>query len=294
MNIALERPLSLYDAYLFDLDGTIYLGDELLPGAARLIAELRSRDIPVRFLTNNPTRTREDYATKLTALGIPTPVAEIANSVRAVTSWILQHHPGATVFPIAESPVVAALQDAGIRISDDPSQIDIVLASYDRNFDYQKLQIAFDAIWQHRRAILVGTNPDRYCPFPGGRGEPDCAAIVAAIEASTGVQAHIVMGKPDPNMVTEALRGTNVDPRNCVMVGDRLGTDIELALRADLASVLTLTGDSTLHDVESIAAERRPSFIVNRVDQILPEAVWRELGWDSGGHRLRAGSVSCA
>ena len=97
----------LYDAYVFDMDGTIYLGDHLLPGARRLIEELRERNIPVRFLTNNPTKDLHQYADKLTALGLPTPVEDIVGTVATTTSWLLEHKPGQVVFPIAEEPLIA-------------------------------------------------------------------------------------------------------------------------------------------------------------------------------------------
>ncbi|AQP52236.1 HAD-IIA family hydrolase [Tessaracoccus flavescens] len=270
-------PTGFHDAYLFDLDGTIYLGDDLLPGARRLIEELRRRGIPVRFLSNNPTKAPAQYAEKLERLGLATPVGDIANTVATMTNWLVSNHPGATVFPIAERPLIDALTQAGIRISEDPAEIDIVIASYDRGFTYEKLQIAFDAIWFHRRAILVATNPDRYCPFPGGRGEPDCAAIVAAIEACTGATCQQIVGKPDPSMVTQALAGLEVDPRRCVMVGDRLGTDIELAVRAGMSSALVLTGDSTLDDVLATPEAHRPTYILERIDRLIPS--WDELGW---------------
>jgi len=174
-------PTRLYEAYIFDLDGTIYLGPDLLPGAKRLIGELRARDKPVRFLSNNPTRDRDMYVSKLTKLGIPARVEDIVNTVVTMTRWLLANHPDAVVFPIAEQPLIRALDEAGIRMSDNPAEIDIVIASYDRGFEYRKLQIAFDAIWYYKRARLVATNPDPYCPMDGGRGEPDAAAVIAAI-----------------------------------------------------------------------------------------------------------------
>ncbi|GAB3815584.1 HAD-IIA family hydrolase [Tessaracoccus terricola] len=277
----MERPTQFFDAYLFDLDGTIFLGDELLPGAARLVGELRRRRIPVRFLSNNATKAPEQYAEKLTRLGLPTDVADIANTVATMTRWLLANHPGKVVFPIAEQPIVDAFRQAGIAMSDDPAEIDVVVASYDRGFDYRKLQIAFDAIWFHRRAILVATNPDKYCPFPGGRGEPDCAAIVAAIEACTGTKCVQTVGKPDPSMVAEALRGLDVDPARCVMVGDRLATDIQMAVRAGMPSAMTLTGDSTLDDVAAADPVDRPSYVLERIDELVPADVWAELGWAS-------------
>jgi len=274
-----QRPTRLYEAYVFDMDGTIYLGDELLPGAARLVTELRRREIPVRFLSNNPTRDPDMYAAKLTRLGLPTGVDDIANTVVTTVRWLMDHRPGAVVFPIAEEPLCRALAAAGIEISEDPSRIDIVISSYDRKFDYRKLQIAFDAIWFHRRAELIETNPDRYCPFPGGRGEPDCAAITAAIEACTGTKKVASLGKPDPVMVEEALRGLDVTPADCLMIGDRLMTDVAMAADAGMASCLVLTGDSTLEESEALPAHRRPTYVVDRVDELLPDTIWAERGW---------------
>jgi ribonucleotide monophosphatase NagD (HAD superfamily) len=170
--LPLSVPDRVYGAYVFDMDGTIYLGDHWLPGAKRLIERLRELGIPVRFLSNNPTKDPEQYAAKLAKLGLPTPVDEIVNTVVTMTRWLTDHHPDAVVYPIAEAPLIRAFENAGIRMSDDPAEIDIVVASYDRTFTYAKLQVAFDAIWFHKRAILVATNPDRFCPFPGGRGSP--------------------------------------------------------------------------------------------------------------------------
>ena len=274
------RPETFYDAYVFDMDGTIYLGEHLLPGAERLVRELRRREIPVRFLSNNPTKDPEEYAKKLERLGLPTPVDEIANTVVVMTRWLLEHHPGKVVYPIAEEPLIRALHAAGIAISEDPAEIDIVIASYDRTFAYKKLQIAFDAIWFHKRAILVTTNPDRYCPFPGGRGEPDAASIVAAIEACTGTTLAKNVGKPDPAMLRESLAGLDVDPTNCMMIGDRLGTDIQMAVNTGMASTLVLTGDSTLDEAHDLPTENRPTFILDRIDHLVPAAVRAELGWN--------------
>src|SRR5215203_7171116 len=197
----LEAPGRLYEGYVFDLDGTIYLGDELLPGAKRLILKLRELGRRVIFISNNPTKDPKMYAEKLGTLGLETLASEIVNTVVTMTGWLLRNYPEATVFPISEEPLKNSLSEAGIRMSQDPEEIDIVIASYDRGFDYRKLQIAFDAIWFYKRAMLVTTNPDRYCPLPGGRGEPDAAAIVAAIEACTGTKCQVNVGKHDPIML---------------------------------------------------------------------------------------------
>jgi HAD superfamily hydrolase (TIGR01450 family) len=269
----------LYDGYVFDLDGTIYLGDELLPGAARLLAKLRGLDRRVVFVSNNPTRDPEMYAEKLRRLGVQASPAEVLNTVVTMTRWLRRHHPDATVFPIAEEPLRRALAEAGIRTSERPEEIDLVVASYDRSFDYRKLQIAFDAIWYHRRARLVTTNPDRFCPFPGGRGEPDAGAIVAAIEACTGVTCEVNAGKPDPLMLEAALELLGLQVGDCVMVGDRLATDIAMARAAGMASAIVLTGETTAELLAAAPPERRPTWVLDRVDRLLPPSVWAEAGW---------------
>lgn len=275
----LSQAEKLYDAYIFDLDGTLYLGKELLPGAKRLLEELRRRGIPVRFLSNNPTRGVEEYVRKLRGLGLAAEEEEITSTARVTAEWLLDNRPGAAVFPIGEAALVSALESHGIDITEDPERIDVVIASYDRAFEYRKLQIAFDAIWFHRRAELIATNPDPFCPFPGGRGEPDCAAITAAIEACTHTKATVIIGKPNPLMLGYALKGLDTPPGRALMVGDRLATDIAMGCGAGMDTAMPLTGEGTRADAAALPVEMRPAMIVERVDQILPPQVWAECGW---------------
>ena len=274
-----DVPNQLHKGYVFDLDGTIYLGDELLPGAKRLILKLRELGRKVVFLSNNPTKDPQEYAEKLTGLGIETPPSEIVNTVVTMTRWLLQNHPNATVFPIAEEPLKRSLGEAGIRISEKAQEIDVVVASYDRTFEYRKLQIAFDAIWYHKRARLVTTNPDRYCPFPGGRGEPDAAAIVAAIEACTGAKCEVNVGKPDAMMLESVMDLLGLDAKDCVMTGDRLYTDIRMALDAGMPSAVVLTGETKAETLAAEEESNKPSYVLERIDQLVPQHLWEEFGW---------------
>jgi len=273
-------PERLYEGYVFDLDGTIYLGDELLPGAQRLVLKLRELEKRVIFLSNNPTKDPKMYAEKLGELGLETPESEILNTVVTMTQWLLQNHPGATVFPISEDPLKNSLREAGIRMSDNPEEIDIVIASYDRGFEYRKLQIAFDAIWFYERAMLVTTNPDRYCPFPGGRGEPDAAAIVGAIEACTGAKCEVNVGKPDPIMLETIMDLIGLDAEECVMTGDRLYTEILMAKGAGMPSAVVLTGETTAEDLERESEENLPDYTLEGIDQLIPRDLWDEFGWE--------------
>jgi HAD superfamily hydrolase (TIGR01450 family) len=266
-----RAPTRLFAGYVFDLDGTIWLGSTLLPGAARLIAALRAFGKRVVFLSNNPTQTPEHYAAKLTALGIPTPAADVVNTVVTMTRWLCRHHPTATVFPIGEEPLKRALTDAGIRISEDPAQIDFVIASYDRTFDYRKLQIAFDAIWYHQRARLIATNPDRFCPYPDARGEPDAGAIIAAIEACTGVRCELNAGKPDAVMLATVQELLQLPAAECILVGDRLATDIRMARAAGMPAALVLSGETTPALLAGLAPDELPPYVLDRIDRLLPE-----------------------
>ena len=271
-------PERVYDAYLFDLDGTIYLGEELLPGALRLLAHLRETQRRVVFLSNNPTLDRSMYVSKLTKLGVQVAPEEVVNSVVSMVAWLGREHPGKTVYPIAEQPLITALQDAGIPMSSAPEDIEIVLASYDRGFNYAKLQIAFDALWK-RDAILVATNLDRYCPFPGGRGEPDAAAIVAAIEACTGVSCVANAGKPSVIMLETVMATLGLRPEQCLMTGDRLYTDVKMAVDAGMDSALVLTGDADLDAVARTATADQPTYVLDRVDHVIPVVLRQRLGW---------------
>ena len=273
----LPSPDRLYEGYVFDLDGTIYLGDDLLPGAKRLIERLRELGKRIAFCSNNPTKDPRMYAGKLTRLGLPTPEDEVVNTVVSMTRWLLRNHPEATVFPISEEPLRRSLREAGIKISDRAEEVDIVIASYDRAFDYHKLQIAFDAIWYHKRARLVTTNPDRYCPLPGGRGEPDARAIVGAIEACTGARCEVNVGKPDRIMLETVLERVGLDMADCVMVGDRLYTEIRMALDAGMPSAVVLTGETTARMLESEPEENRPDYVLDRIDRLIPAQMWNEF-----------------
>lgn len=254
----------MYSAYLFDLDGTIYLGDTLLPGAAETIMALRKAGRRTIFLSNNPTKTRSQYMAKLTHLGIPTSVDDIINSSFVMVQWLLHEMPEARLFVVGEEPLKQELRAAGFQFSETAGEIDIVVASFDRTFVYQKLQIAFDAI--RAGARLVATNPDRYCPVPGG-GQPDCAAMTAAIEACTGVTCEAIVGKPSSIMIKVITDMLHVPPEQCIIIGDRLETDIRMGINAGMATCLVLTGDATQQTL--LASELQPTLILDRLDKLL-------------------------
>lgn len=275
-----RAPDRLYDGYIFDLDGTIYLGSELLPGARRLVLGLRSMGRRVVFLSNNPTRDVTMYAEKLEKMGLPTPPEEIITTVFTTTQWILQNAPDAVVYPIAEEPLVRAFRDAGITMSEDPARIDIVVASYDRDLTWRKLQIAFEAIWFHKRARMIATNPDRFCPFPGGRGEVDAGPVIAALETATGRPLDVNCGKPSPVMLNTIMKAIGIPVERCVTTGDRLYTEIRMGIESGMDTALVFTGETTPDMLGEVSPGERPTWTLDRIDRLLPREFRRELGWD--------------
>lgn len=257
------------ESVVLDLDGTVYLGDGALPGAPEAIEALRAAGKRIVFCSNNPTRMPEDYATKLSRIGIPADPGEVFTSLTATTRWVLTEMPDAAVFPIGEKPLHDVLVGAGVELCEDPSRIDLVISSYDRTFDYRKLQIAFDALWFHRRARLVSTNPDRFCPFPGGRGEPDAASITAAITACSGVECEAVFGKPEQGLFDMIADATGLDAATTVMVGDRLSTDVTFAHNTGMISALVLTGETDRAMLEATPADERPHVVLDSLDGLL-------------------------
>ena len=260
-----EKINRLYQGYVFDLDGTIYLSDALLPRAAGVIETLRTAGSKVAFVSNNPTYTRQQIAGKLTALGIPTNSREVVHSTYVLVRYLHQRAPGCRVFPIGEQPLHDELALAGFTISTRPEAVDFVIASFDRTFEYSKLQFAFDAI--RAGAHFIATNADRFCPVAGG-GQPDAAAVIAAIEACTGTKVEEVVGKPSPLMIRTVLAQLALEAGDCLLTGDRLETDIVMGKRAGLNTALILTG-ATLR--EQLARSLiQPDYLIERLDQLLP------------------------
>jgi arabinose operon protein AraL len=250
--------------WLFDLDGTVYLGEALLPGARETIAALRGDGRRVAFLSNKPLSTRADYARKLTRLGIPTATDEVISSSIVLARHLRRLDPGAPLFVIGEPPLIAELRDHGFEVRADAAVRWVVIA-FDRTFDYAKLDTALQAVRRHS-ARLIATNPDRTCPVEGGE-IPDCAGMMAAVEAVTGTPVEVVVGKPSPIMLEVALEHLGVEARDCVIVGDRIETDIVMGKRQGLATVLVLSGITRAGDPRIAALA--PDLVLPGIDALL-------------------------
>lgn len=255
-----------YRGFIFDLDGTVYLGEQLLPGAKAAITALREAGRRLCFLSNKPIQSREDYARKLTRLGVPTDVEEVINSSYVLARHLARVAPRARCFVIGEPPLRAELERAGLTPVDGPT-VDYVVVAFDRTFDYRKLDVALQAVKRHG-ARLIGTNPDRTCPVEGGE-IPDAAGMIGAVEGVTGRRVDPIVGKPSPIMLAVALGRLGLGARECAIVGDRLETDIAMGKAAGLATILVLTGITGAGDPE--IARWQPDYVLGSLEELLTE-----------------------
>jgi len=235
-----------FRGYIFDLDGTIYLGEKVIPGAPQVIAELRRRGRGVVFLSNKPLQPRRVYARKLTRLGVPAATDDVINSSLVLVQYLLREMAGATVFAIGERPLLDELAAAGLTLSERPEEIEVVIASFDRTFDYRKLNIGFQAL--RLGARFLATNADRTCPVEGGE-IPDAAAVIGALEGCSGRKVEMVAGKPSSLIVEAALGRLGLAAGDCLMVGDRLETDILMGNQSGMSTALVLTGVTRREDL---------------------------------------------
>jgi HAD superfamily hydrolase (TIGR01450 family) len=264
----LRRPDQFFAGYALDLDGTVYLGDALLPGAAQTVARIRQGGSRLVFLTNNPLRSAASYAERLSGLGVPAAAADVVTPLGVLTAYLAQRHAGAAVLTVAESLVDETLAAAGITVTSEPAAAGVVVVSFDRTFSYAKLLLAYRAV-RHFGAVIVATNPDPFCPTPDG-GWPDCAAMLAAVEACTGARAEAIMGKPGEHMATELLRRLAAPPSGTAIVGDRLSTDVSMSDSLGMTSVLVLSGATTAAELAGSAV--RPDYVIEGIGQLLPDA----------------------
>lgn len=252
--------LNVTNGALIDLDGAIRRGEELIEGAPNAVSFLRDQGIDVLFITNNPTETPQTVATKLRRKGIDIECDEILTSGSVAARCLAENYPDASILVIGESGLISLLED--VKIVQDPRQADILLASLDRDLDYATLTKGLRTL--EHGATFVATSPDGSIPHPDGP-VPGTGAIVGALTAATGRDPDIVSGKPSSIMRHAAIERLGVDPNECLVIGDRLDTDMELATEA-MTSVLVETGRHGRQDVGRVGT--KPSHVIESIAAI--------------------------
>ncbi|MDY3553947.1 HAD-IIA family hydrolase [Gemmata sp. JC717] len=236
------------------MDGVLYRGTDLIPGADRFVRELRERDIPFRFLTNNSQRTRRDVVARLVRLGLDVEEEHVFTSAMATARFLAQQKPGGTAYVIGEGGLLTALHQHGYAVVDhDP---DYVVVGEGRTFNLELVESAVRMILGG--AKLIATNMDPNCPTQNGT-RPGCGAFVALLETATGVKAFSV-GKPSPVMMRAARKELGLTTDQTTMIGDTMETDILGGVQLGFHTVLVLSGGTKAEDLPRYAY--RPETVV--------------------------------
>lgn len=249
-----------FGGFMIDMDGTVYKGGIPIPGAVDFIESLKSHGIPFVFLTNNSAHRRTHYLEKLLRMGFDVTLDNVLTSTVATARFILSQRPGARVYPIAADDVIDDLKASGLDIVD--SDPDVVLLAFDRTITYEKINKGYRFIMEG--AELIATHPDDLCPTEDFY-DVDIGPFIRMFEDMCDVKA-VVIGKPNRLMLEMAAGEMGVDPMDTVMVGDRMYTDIQMAVSAGTQSILVLTGETTRSDLES--SEVVPTVVLDSVADI--------------------------
>jgi NagD protein len=264
--------------YLIDMDGVLYRGHELIPGADYFLGQLRSRDIPFRLLTNNSQRTRRDVVAKLARLGINVEEEHIFSSAMATARFLAQQKPNGTAFVIGEGGLLTALHQNGYAVVD--HEPDYVVVGEGRTFNLELVESAVRMILGG--AKLIATNLDPNCPTQNGM-RPGCGALVALLEIATGTRAFSV-GKPSPLMMRAARKELGLATDETVIIGDTMETDILGGVQLGYHTVLVLSGGTRSEDW--LHFPYRPEIVVESVAELAPmleKTKWRPFWRSSNG-----------
>lgn len=243
--------------FLIDMDGVIYRGPELIPGAAEFIASLRRSRIPFMFLTNNSQRTRRDVAMKLTRMGVAVEDKHIFTCAMATARFLASQKPHGTAYVIGEGGLLNALHSNGYAIVD--RSPDYVVVGEGRTLSFEMLEQAVQMVLDG--AKLIATNLDPNCPTNSGT-RPGCGAIVSLIEKATGIQAFSV-GKPSPVMMRMARKELGMATSETIMIGDTMETDIQGGVQMGYKTILVLSGGSKREDLANFAYQ--PDLVIDSV-----------------------------
>jgi len=255
--------------YLIDMDGVIYRGSQMIPGADRFVARLREAGIPFLFLTNNSQRTRRDIVIRLKRMGFDVEERHVFTCAMATARFLASQNPHGTAYVIGEGGLLQALHNNGYAIVDhDP---DYVVVGEGRTISFEMLEAAVKMVFAG--AKLVATNPDPNCPTTDGLMRPGCGAITAMIEAATGVKAFSV-GKPSPVMMRAARKELGLRTGEVTMIGDTMETDVLGAVQMGYRPILVLSGGTQRDDLRHFAyqPERIVDSVADLIDEVVPEA----------------------
>ncbi len=249
-----------FNGFMIDMDGTVYKGMDLIPGATDFIKALKDRGIPFVFLTHHSSPTRRYYLDELKGMGLDVGMDNVLTSNIATIRYVLSERPGKRVYVVASPEVTEEVRSAGVNVvEDDP---DIVYLTFDRTITYEKINKAYKALV--KGAELIATHPDDVCPTETDY-DIDIGPFIRMFEQMCQTTA-VVIGKPNRLMLEMASLEMGVDPKGTVMVGDRLYTDMMMGKLAGTSTILVLSGETSRADLEESDIE--PTVVLDSVADI--------------------------
>ena len=250
--------------WLFDMDGTIYKDDRVFDGTVESISKITINGGQYVFITNNSSKSTYDYINKMKALGIEADEENFFTSTQATILYLNTHYPGKTVYSMGTRAFIKELQNSGIRVVIDVcANIEVVLIGFDTELTSDKIRKTCEVL--KKDIPYIATNPDLTCPVSFGF-IPDCGAICKMIELAT-CKSPTFIGKPNPVMVEFVMKKFKKNVSETVVVGDRLYTDIETGVNANVTTVCVLTGEATPDDI--LFSSIKPTFTFNSIKEIL-------------------------
>lgn len=231
--------INKYDAFIFDLDGTIYRGSSLIPDADKAVNSIKALGKKVIFISNKTTGNVDDYFSILNNYGINTTKDEIVNATVVLKKFLIKNHASKSFYAIGEKIFIKEIESAGLKFIDNPDKIDLLLVTLDRTLSYEKLEIAARAL--EAGARFYAANIDDTCPVDGGE-VLDAGATISALEKRTHRKLEMNFGKPSQFMFDEVTSRLNTTPSKILLIGDRLETDITMGFNFGIDTALVDTG----------------------------------------------------
>ncbi len=263
-NVGGYMRLSEKKLYLFDMDGTIYLDNEVFDGTHDLLLHIRESGGRYLFVTNNSSKSIEAYVEKLIRLGIPADKDSFLTSSEATALYIKNNFPDVLFYTLGTESFLSAMRGYGVRITTEVSDaVSGVLLSNDQELTFKKLDGACKII-STKDVVYIATNPDLVCPTSYGY-VPDCGSFARIIETATGKSPYFI-GKPRPEMLLLCMEKYGYTPDECLMIGDRVYTDIASGYNAGIDTVLVLSGEGTREDAEN--TDTKPTYIFDNVREL--------------------------
>lgn len=250
--------------FLFDMDGTLYLGDRLFGFTKSLLSAIRGKGKQYLFITNNSSKSVRAYVEKLQALGIAATEDDFLTSSQATAHYLKAHHKGKTLYVCGTRSLIDELCENGFAVTDDPAKTECIVVGYDTELTYKKLWDISEML-ETRELPYIATNPDAVCPTAFG-SVPDCGSICDMLFAATGKRPTVI-GKPSPLMIRLAMEKARCTPQETAVVGDRIYTDVQSGINAKAVSVLVMSGETTKEMLASSAA--KPDFVLENVGELM-------------------------